>query len=241
MHGKSYAVRERPFGSSYIKDSADLRFVGQNRHNAINRQRNSFNRENSGNEQHTAVRSNKYTDQFLHKIKNGVAKSEETIVKDLQFRLTTNLDYNDNLKKTFGHSSPKQYSNHPIKNHQNKINCKNNISQFANANGESVEKKHLPNDMEFHIAANLRQLLRPTVIEKQLHSIKKIEYDAENVNGPYNFRHLLRPTGYLPTESLRKRKGELVSNGVPLPKDKIPEKHIKRKAPLPPNQHKLPN
>lgn len=27
------------------------------------------------------------------------------------------------------------------------------------------------------------------------------------MTGPYNFKQLLRPTGYAPTESLRKRKG----------------------------------
>lgn len=93
-----------------------------------------------------------------------------------------------------------------------------------------------------NIAANLRQLLRPTVTEKrQQEESAKVEYDAEDINGPYNFRQLLRPTGYLPTESLRKRKGGLVSNGVPLPKDKVPEKHVKRRAPLAPSQNKLAN
>lgn len=113
---------------------------------------------------------------------------------------------------------------------------KNGINQLTN--GKS-DQEQLQKD-NFHIAANLRQLLRPTVIEKRQESAK-VEYDAEDINGPYNFRQLLRPTEYLPTESLRKRKGGLVSNGVPLPKDKVPEKHVKRRAPLAPTQNRLVN
>ncbi|XP_015438922.1 PREDICTED: myosin-IIIb-like [Dufourea novaeangliae] len=106
-------------------------------------------------------------------------------------------------------------------------------------NGRLVVRKEVGNDT-FGIPADLRQLLRPTVVQKR-QEIIKVDYDPEDLNGPYNFRQLLRPAEYLPTESLRKRKGGQASNGVPVLKDKVPEKHVKRRAPLAPNQNKLVN
>ncbi|XP_076234684.1 myosin-IIIb isoform X3 [Calliopsis andreniformis] len=100
-------------------------------------------------------------------------------------------------------------------------------------------KKELSKDA-FGIPADLRQLLRPTVVQKRPEIIK-VDYDPEDINGPYNFRQLLRPAEYLPTESLRKRKGGLACNGVQAAKDKVPEKHVKRRAPLAPSQNKLVN
>lgn len=106
-------------------------------------------------------------------------------------------------------------------------------------NGRLGAKKDLGKDT-FGIPVDLRQLLRPTVVQKRP-EVVKVDYDPEDLNGPYNFRQLLRPAEYLPTESLRKRKGGQASNGVPVSKDKVPEKHVKRRAPLAPNQDKLVN
>ncbi|XP_076293572.1 myosin-IIIb isoform X2 [Lasioglossum baleicum] len=106
-------------------------------------------------------------------------------------------------------------------------------------NGRLGAKKDLGKDT-FGIPVDLRQLLRPTVVQKRP-EVMKVDYDPEDLNGPYNFRQLLRPAEYLPTESLRKRKGGQASNGVPVSKDKVPEKHVKRRAPLAPNQNKLVN
>ncbi|XP_078034391.1 myosin-IIIb isoform X2 [Augochlora pura] len=107
------------------------------------------------------------------------------------------------------------------------------------ANARLGVKKELGKD-SYGIPADLRQLLRPTVVQKR-QEIIKVDYDSEDLNGPYNFRQLLRPAEYLPTESLRKRKGGQGCNGVPVSKDKVPEKHVKRRAPLAPNQNKLVN
>lgn len=107
------------------------------------------------------------------------------------------------------------------------------------ANARLGVKKELGKD-SYGIPADLRQLLRPTVVQKR-QEIIKVDYDSEDLNGPYNFRQLLRPAEYLPTESLRKRKGGQACNGVPVSKDKVPEKHVKRRAPLAPNQNKLVN
>lgn len=90
----------------------------------------------------------------------------------------------------------------------------------------------------FGIPVDLRQLLRPTVVQKRQESFQK-DYDSEDINGPYNFRQLLRPAEYLPTESLRKRKGGLACNGTPIPRDKAPGQHVKRRAPLVPSQNKI--
>lgn len=147
-----------------------------------------------------------------------------------------NNDLVNNKEKTSDQSTHKQ-NGYLMKNHQNNVDHKNGINRLAN--GKVTDQEQLQKDT-FNIATNLRQLLRPTVIEKRQESDKN-EYDTEDINGPYNFRQLLRPTEYLPTESLRKRKGGIVSNGVPLPKDKVPEKHVKRRAPLAPTQNKLAN
>ncbi|XP_076621103.1 myosin-IIIb isoform X1 [Colletes latitarsis] len=129
------------------------------------------------------------------------------------------------------------------KNRQIRVDSKNGINRSVagqNAVGGRVGmRKELGKDT-FGIPGDLRQLLRPTVVQKR-QEIIKVDYDPEDINGPYNFRQLLRPAEYLPTESLRKRKGGLACNGVPVSKDKIPEKHVKRRAPLAPNQNKLVN
>lgn len=90
----------------------------------------------------------------------------------------------------------------------------------------------------YEFVPNLRHLLRPTVTQK-IQEKKKIDYDTEDTDGPYNFRKLLRPAEYLPTESLRKRKGGLMAvNGGQIVRDRAAGKHVKRRAPLAPNQSK---
>lgn len=161
-----------------------------------------------------------------------MAKNQKKILNTEQSELNNGL-VNIKLEKTSDQSNHKQ-NGYSMKNHQNNVDHKNGINRLAN--GKATNQEELQNDT--FIATNLRQLLRPAVIEKRQESV---EYDTEDINGPYNFRQLLRPTEYLPTESLRKRKGGIVSNGVPLPKDKVPEKHVKRRAPLAPTHNKLAN
>ncbi|GAB1869950.1 non-specific serine/threonine protein kinase [Camponotus japonicus] len=234
---QSHADGQRASDSPHIHDSSGLRFTIDNRCNAINEQRNALNGQNLANnhhnlinERHTSINGcNNY--QSHCKISNGVITSQIKISN-------TEQSTNDNLSSQ---DKPERPSDHKqngylTKNHENNVDHKNGINRLTN--GKS-DQEQLQKD-NFHTAANLRQLLRPTVIEKRQESAK-VEYDAEDINGPYNFRQLLRPTEYLPTESLRKRKGGLVSNGVPLPKDKVPEKHVKRRAPLAPTQNRLVN
>ncbi|XP_034180215.2 myosin-IIIb isoform X1 [Osmia lignaria lignaria] len=109
------------------------------------------------------------------------------------------------------------------------VNCQNAINGRLGRKEMEKDTRGIPTD--------LRQVLRPTAVRKQ--EIIKVDYDPEDINGPYNFRQLLRPAEYLPTESLRKRKGGVACNGVSVSKDKVPEKHVKRRAPLAPNQNKL--
>jgi hypothetical protein len=87
------------------------------------------------------------------------------------------------------------------------------------------------------ITPDVRKCLRPTInkINEDKKRALQQQHDVEDIHGPYNFRKLLRPAEYLPTESLRKRKGRLSSNGIMISKDKIPVKYIKRRAPLIPN------
>ena len=94
------------------------------------------------------------------------------------------------------------------------------------------------NDTTIGITPDLRKFLRPTVTKINQDDKKKINQnqDNEDTNGPYNFRKLLKPAGYLPTESLRKRKGAMMSNGASPPaKEKVCGKPVKRRAPLAPN------
>ncbi|XP_072749229.1 myosin-IIIb isoform X2 [Anoplolepis gracilipes] len=238
---QSQANGQRAVGSPHIHDPSGLRFAIENRCNAVNEQQNVLNGQNLVNnhhnfvnERHTPINScngNNY--QSPCKINNGVVTSQ---IKILNTEQSTNGLSQDKSEKPTDRSSHKQ-NDYPIKNHQNNVAHKNGINRLTNV--KSTNQEQLQKD-NFHIAANLRQLLKPTVIEKRQESTK-VEYDAEDINGPYNFRQLLRPTEYLPTESLRKRKGGLVSNGVPLPKDKVPEKHVKRRAPLAPTQNRLIN
>ncbi|KAL6261975.1 hypothetical protein P5V15_007059 [Pogonomyrmex californicus] len=245
MHSKnlqSYANGERATSSPYIHNPSGLRLTIDNQYNAINERQNGQNLVNGQhiNEYHTSVNgilNNNY--QIICKINNDVVKDEIKILNTEQSGLTNSL-INNKSEKTPDRSSHKQTNkqiDYPVKNHQDNVNHKNGINRLAN--GKMIDQEELQKDT-FNIAANLRQLLRPTMIEKRQENAKN-EYDTEDINGPYNFRQLLRPTGYLPTESLRKRKGGIVSNGMPLSKEKVPEKHIKRRAPLAPTQNKLAN
>ncbi|XP_011146962.1 myosin-IIIb isoform X2 [Harpegnathos saltator] len=241
------ATKQREPDSPHIYDPAGLRSVIDDRYNAAN-ERQSDRATSNGqnlvngyhnpiNEHHTSV--NGYGNrQTPHKANSGVAKSQVNI-SSLPSELTNGSVTTNGTEKTADRSSPRQ-NGHAVMNHQSNVDHKNGINRLSEASEKLTDRKQLQKEDTFNIAANLRQLLRPTVIEKR-QEITKVEYDTEDINGPYNFRQLLRPTGYLPTESLRKRKGELVSNRVPLPKDKVPEKHVKRRAPLAPTQNKLVN
>lgn len=228
---QSHADGQRAIGSPHIHDPSGLRVTIDDQCNAVNEQQNILNGQslindhhNFVNERHTSINScNNY--QAPCKMNNSVTsqiKNTEQLINGLS-----------NQNKSEKPSDPKQ-NDYPMKNHQNNVDHKNGINRLTN--GKSTDQEQLQRD-NFHIAANLRQLLRPTVIEKRQETAK-VEYDDQDINGPYNFRQLLRPTEYLPTESLRKRKGGLVSNGVPLPKDKVSEKHVKRRAPLAPTQNR---
>lgn len=173
-----------------------------------------------------------------YKISNSVSKCQLNISNGSQSKLTNGMTNNNNLERIPNRPSSKQ-NGYPAKSYENSMNHKNGINRLADKNGKSTDEKQHQKD-NFNIAVNPRQFLRPTKIEKRQESAK-VECETEDINGPYNFRKFLRPTTYLPTESLRKRKSRLVSNGVPLPKDKVPEKHMKRRAPLAPTQNKVTN
>lgn len=237
LHGnnvQSHTGGQRGTSFSHINDPTGLRLTIDDRCHAVNERQNVLNGQNLVNGHHNSTNEHHSSTPNHCKISNDIAQSKIKISHNEQPKITNGLQ-NNKSEQPMRRSYHKQ-NDYPIKNHQINVNHKNGINRLAN---EKSKDKELQKDT-FNIAVNLRQLLRPTVIEKRQESVK-VEYDAEDINGPYNFRQLLRPTGYLPTESLRKRKGGLVSNGVPLPKDKVPEKHVKRRAPLAPTQNKLAN
>lgn len=147
-------------------------------------------------------------------------------------------DFRNNLLEMKKAAEPKRIlgrGGKPI-DHRNGIN-RSVVNQNA-VNERLAPRRNIADGLG--ISVNLRQLLRPTVVQKRQENFR-VEYDPEDINGPYNFRQLLRPAEYLPTESLRKRKGGLACNGAPVPRDKVPEKHVKRRAPLAPNQNQIVN
>ena len=148
------------------------------------------------------------------------------------------LALNNNANARVKEIEPAMKSDHFLRKHRSAgVDGKNGIDRLVNCQNAINGRKELVKDT-FGISTDLRQILKPTVVQKR-QEIFKIDYDPEDINGPYNFRQLLRPTEYLPTESLRKRKGGLACNGVSTSKDrdKVPEKHVKRRAPLAPNQN----
>ncbi|XP_053973288.1 myosin-IIIb-like isoform X2 [Hylaeus volcanicus] len=177
---------------------------------------------------------------FVNKmVANGFTSQREDSSGQSGFNNGVKNNFNDRMKII----EPAKENSDFEKGRRNGVDCKNGINRtVANQNavsGRVCVRKELGKDT-FGTPADLRQLLRPTIIQKR-QEIIKVDYDPEDINGPYNFRQLLRPAEYLPTESLRKRKGGLACNGAPASKDKIPEKHVKRRAPLAPNQNKLVN
>ncbi|KAK9300084.1 hypothetical protein QLX08_007125 [Tetragonisca angustula] len=168
---------------------------------------------------------------------NKMVVNHDELIKPSKLALNNNI--NGRVKEI----QPAKRCDNLRKHRSAGVDSKNGIDRLVNCqnaiNGRLVTGKELGKDT-FGISTDLRQILKPTVVQKR-QEIFKIDYDPEDINGPYNFRQLLRPTEYLPTESLRKRKGSLACNGVATSKDKVPEKHVKRRAPLAPNQNKLVN
>ncbi|KAI4486879.1 hypothetical protein M0802_012249 [Mischocyttarus mexicanus] len=151
---------------------------------------------------------------------------------------------NNNIINNNNNKNHKNMNNINNNNNNNNNQVKNGLDRFVvnqNAmNGRILFRKDLWKN-GFGVQVDVRHLLRPTVVEKRQEN-RLVEYDAEDINGPYNFRQLLRPAEYLPTESLRKRKGGAgiaCNNVAAISKDKLPEKHVKRKAPLAPDQNKI--
>jgi len=217
-------------GTPHLHDPAGLRSTLEDR---CDERQSHVNGRHSVSEHYTAI--NGYNNhRAARKANNGIVRNPMRIAE--QSKLINGPASNNRPGKTSDRSNVQ-----PVRNHRSNVDHKNGINRLANGERSGTDQELLRKEDTVNIAANLRQLLRPTVMEKRQENARA-EYDAEDINGPYNFRQLLRPTGYLPTESLRKRKGGLlVSNGLPLPKDKVPEKHVKRRAPLAPSQSKLVN
>lgn len=95
-----------------------------------------------------------------------------------------------------------------------------------------------------HLAANEMKARAMLLRNKQADFRREVRQDLKNndcdedLNGPYNFRKLLRPAEYLPTESLRKRKGGYACQSA-VPDKKPPHKPLKRRAPPVPLQNRI--
>lgn len=116
----------------------------------------------------------------------------------------------------------------------------NGLIARSNKEKSSVNLPTLGNDkyLSKESSNGVRYSLRPQVegitVAQPVEKLK-IDYSNEDMNGPYNFRKFLRPAEYLPTESLRKRKGGLSAlNGISITKQTQAENNFKRRAPLAP-------
>ncbi|XP_031788630.1 myosin-IIIb isoform X2 [Nasonia vitripennis] len=145
-----------------------------------------------------------------------------------------NSNHNNNNNK-INNNKINNNNGFPEKNRQKPVVARNLVNSRPTLAVKSINET-------MGITPDLRKLLRPTVtkINEDKRKPSPVQqqqqpHDGEDINGPYNFRKLLRPAEYLPTESLRKRKGGLACNGAPIAKDKVPGKHVKRRAPLAPN------
>lgn len=223
-----------------------------NNHGAMNGHETTINgHSNAVNEQSSATNAAKvnrqlpYSNGYRNVIsgcQNGLFINKMVMKDDLIKPTRLNNGVKNNLIDRAKEIQPTKENN--IEKHRKiGVDIRNGIDQLVNCqnaiNGRLGVKKEL-GKAAFVIQSDVRQILRPTAIQKR-QEIFKVDYDPEDINGPYNFRQLLRPAEYLPTESLRKRKGGLACNGVSASKDKVPEKHVKRRAPLAPNQNKLVN
>lgn len=80
-------------------------------------------------------------------------------------------------------------------------------SEKPSWNNKSSYLHNNNNGNNFNPASDLRRLLRQSSQSFESPTEDLPEINDNEINGPYNFRQLLRPTEHAPTESLRKRKG----------------------------------
>lgn len=173
---------------------------------------------------------------------NGCSRYRNNL-NDRWSELTNGFKGHSNGHRTMFEANISEKARNTGRDRREQQNGVNRLVASQNAVNDRLAAKKDPARDGFGITPNLRQLLRPTVVPPKRQENFEVDYNSEDINGPYNFRQLLRPAEYLPTESLRKRKGGLACcNGAPIPRNKIPEKHVKRRAaPFIPGQNKIVN
>ena len=239
--------KQVPTNNSYINAANGIRVGAVTRIEGLNNQLNGVNDIiNSLESPHELIRIGKKYDKpkppqprpTNNNNNNGVSRLPKTKLVDRLSSQENNINNNNtrisNNKNRISNGS----SGNVIVVNKRPIVTRNLVNSRPSLAVKSIE------DNTVSITPDLRKLLRPTVTkineDKKKSSLAQQQQQqndgAEDINGPYNFRKLLRPAGYLPTESLRKRKGGgLACNGAPVVKDKVPGKHVKRRAPLAPN------
>ncbi|XP_014227640.1 myosin-IIIb-like isoform X2 [Trichogramma pretiosum] len=168
-------------------------------------------------------------------INNNISRQSKPIITDKMNsqEFNDNIAYSDKISNINNRNNLKHSNMNSSNFHHKPVTPRNLVNVRANIAIKSI------NDRMVGITPDLRKFLRPTITkinqeEKRKVNAIQVQQDSEDINGPYNFRKLLRPARYLPTESLRKRKG--ASDGLPVVKDKlVAGKPIKRRAPLAPN------
>ncbi|PSN47190.1 hypothetical protein C0J52_07874 [Blattella germanica] len=148
----------------------------------------------------------------------------------------SNNNNNKNLHPRYGRISSKQDNN-----------SSENFRGFKESNAQPTDHpwggSRIPriqtnsnsnnnNNGPFSPASDLRRLLRSTSESPEgTNKVMVADQGESDLNGPYNFRQLLRPTAHPPTESLRKRKGVVVG-GVDGGRQNIMNKNAKPPSPV---------
>ncbi|XP_058807301.1 myosin-IIIb-like isoform X2 [Phymastichus coffea] len=187
--------------------------------NGINSFVNNNNRQNHQQHRDKMIKQQRHNNNNVGERKNELSRLPMTNLID---RISSQ-DNNYNITNNNNNNNNKIIINDQDKNRQRPIIARNLVNSHPTIAVRSI------NDT-IGITPDLRKFLRPTKVNEEKKMLQ--QQDTEDINGPYNFRKLLRPAEYLPTESLRKRKG---CNGATAVKEKVTGKQVKRRAPPAPN------
>jgi hypothetical protein len=94
-----------------------------------------------------------------------------------------------------------------------------NLSKYLNIDVKSVSPEKGSSDKQEASSSKSSSLSNQSIDSMErniiLNGLKNNEDQSNSYLGPFNFRKLLKPTGIAPTESLRKRKKEMVTSSPP--------------------------
>lgn len=176
-----------------------------------------------------------------NKIRDQNKDNHLTAKKKLIERL--NSQENNSRSNYSNNNNYKIYNNSNTNNNHNKMHSKNHkICGLEFLKKQIINHNHVhenatlminPINETIRITSDFRKNLRPTITKicEEKNKLNEVQQDVEDINGPYNFRKFLRPSQYLPTESLRKSKNRQACIDHVIVKENFFGKSVKRRAP----------